>query len=199
MRSDSVGCVDHYVWALHGAMLVRAGFGNTLYTGRIATDNTEVGSLNQARANGIFQIVAGPNAKWEFPIDHLCKRDVIKSIPKELFKLTWSCQNPILSNNEYKECYTCIGCIRRIEAMWQSELFDRDEKLYRAVSESFDMKCPTLKEMTREELGKITVPPNKLPPLPSEDVGNAFMFSLLDERYDSVSGHHEQIHKVRVF
>lgn len=160
---------DHYIWALHGGMLVAAGHGNVMYTGRIATDDSGLGSLNQIRAESIFKIVTGdPTAKWELPIEHLCKRDLIRNTPKELFELSWSCRTPILFEKQYKWCYHCIGCLRRIEGMWQSGLYERDEELYEQFSNAFDKKCPTIMNGSMEDIGKISVGSNKLPPLPTE-------------------------------
>lgn len=176
---DEGDCPEHFIWALHGGMLIRAGFGDTMCTGRIATDNSPPGALNQERAESVFKIVTGDtNAKWELPLLHLCKRDLIKSTPKELFELTWSCRNPIIHKGKYKCCYDCLGCIKRIEGMWQSGLYERDEQLYEKFSDSLDKQCPTIKIMSRDKIKRIEVDKNKLPPLPSEITAAVYDFTV---------------------
>jgi len=45
-----------------------------------------------------------------YPIMNLYKPDVIKILPKDLLKLTWSCRSPIRKNNKYYECNECKSC-----------------------------------------------------------------------------------------
>lgn len=45
-----------------------------------------------------------------YPLIDLDKKDVIKILPEDLLKLTWSCRTPINKNNKYYECKECKSC-----------------------------------------------------------------------------------------
>jgi 7-cyano-7-deazaguanine synthase in queuosine biosynthesis len=123
------GATSHTLYALMASLMVLSEGYSGVATGRIATDNTVNGSKNFDHALQIFKAATQnrlpTEAVWELPINHLCKRDLIKMIPRELFALTWSCQYPVQNDDgTHRECRKCIGCARRIEGMAQSGLFD---------------------------------------------------------------------------
>lgn len=51
--------------------------------------------------------MSNKNLHLIYPIKHMCKKQVIESLPKELYDLTWYCRTP--KNN--KPCGLCITCI----------------------------------------------------------------------------------------
>tara|TARA_B100000131_G_scaffold309561_1_gene340210 strand:+ start:218 stop:1069 length:852 start_codon:yes stop_codon:yes gene_type:complete len=120
--------LDHLLYATVGAMFCLSGRFKRMCTGRIRTDESINGSRNFYRALKLFHAAtagfssSGREIEWWTPINHLCKRDLIKLMPKELFKLTWSCHYPLKDDNgNWVECRECIGCVRRIEGMAQNE------------------------------------------------------------------------------
>lgn len=52
-----------------------------------------------------------------YPLIDLDKKDVIKIIPEDLLKLTWSCRTPINKNNKYYECNKCKSCKEKTVAL----------------------------------------------------------------------------------
>lgn len=48
--------------------------------------------------------------KWLRPLAGLSKADSYESIPQELAKMTWSCQQPMLVDETYRPCGKCPAC-----------------------------------------------------------------------------------------
>jgi hypothetical protein len=123
--------IDHLLYATNGAMMCLSGRFKTMCTGRIRTDETINGTRNFRRALQLFKAAtagystSGREIEWWIPVNNLCKRDLINLMPKDLFKLTWSCHYPIKNKDgSFSECRKCIGCGRRIEGMHQTGNFE---------------------------------------------------------------------------
>lgn len=58
------------------------------------------------RVKAMFTALEIPIPEFEFPIQHLDRRDMAKKMPKELLRLTHSCRKPLPSRN----CGICKTC-----------------------------------------------------------------------------------------
>jgi 7-cyano-7-deazaguanine synthase in queuosine biosynthesis len=118
----------HVMYAMMAALKCISDGIPVVASGRIATDKTIMGEHSFHMAKQIFaaatQNMMQAPPEWVIPLEHMCKRDIIRSIPRELFALTWSCQYPVSKGDTHHECRKCIGCARRTEGMIDSGLFD---------------------------------------------------------------------------
>ena len=127
---------DHLLYAMMAACMVLPDHApiewdnhiRAIASGRIATENTTGGKRNMAKAMKLFKAATDNNVQWLMPMQHMCKRDIVKMLcdagHKKLVGLTTSCWFPKKVNGEWVDCRNCLGCARLVEAIRQSECFD---------------------------------------------------------------------------
>lgn len=56
------------------------------------------------------KIIAPPTWATRFP--RVSQQEQVNYLPSELYEMTWSCRNPVLTDDEYLKCGECHACIR---------------------------------------------------------------------------------------
>jgi 7-cyano-7-deazaguanine synthase in queuosine biosynthesis len=129
---------DHFLYAMmgacffmapgeHGAPISWQNHTRAMATGRCAEDGTTTGGGLFNKAKRMFEFATEGNVAWMTPMVGYGKREIINMLPRELFELTTSCSYPKKLNGEWTGCNECVGCARRLEGMYQSDKYSKDE------------------------------------------------------------------------
>lgn len=84
----------------------------TLVTGRVKEDDESSTSLSQTQyTQALWEAAIKKHERRvekeiSKPIRHMCKKEIIQDIPKELFDMVWYCRK----SNEGKPCGRCRSC-----------------------------------------------------------------------------------------
>lgn len=76
--------------------------------------------------NSLAPICQKEPASLSFPLVHYNKQYILSKMPKELVKLTWTCEFPIVKDKEYTECKLCTACVRK---QMELSFFKRQNRL----------------------------------------------------------------------
>ena len=128
---------DHYLYAMMAACFFMSPTGpapidwqnytRAMATGRCAEVGTSTGGGHFRRAKQLFELATDNKVAWMTPMTGFGKREIINMIPRELFELTTSCSYPVKINGVWNGCNQCVGCARRIEGMYQSDKYTKEE------------------------------------------------------------------------
>jgi 7-cyano-7-deazaguanine synthase in queuosine biosynthesis len=67
----------------------------------------DINNFRRSRANLYAESVSGKSIKWEYPMIHMTKEEIIGKMPKELALSCWWCRRPKSSG---KPCGSCPPC-----------------------------------------------------------------------------------------
>jgi 7-cyano-7-deazaguanine synthase in queuosine biosynthesis len=84
-----------------------------VYTGHIAPNRPEI--LEASAVFNACYINKRFKPAWLWPLAHLKKIDIYRSIPRELAEMTWSCRRPVPVADSFRPCGQCHACRSRAE------------------------------------------------------------------------------------
>lgn len=96
--------------SLHGTLL--KGYWEVKYwvTNTPKNEYSRLGDGVMARrekAKEIIKVITGKRYQSVYGLDKMTKREIINSMPKELFELTWWCRRPKEDGTVCGKCHTC--------------------------------------------------------------------------------------------
>lgn len=112
---------NHHLWAYWAGAIMADPANRQIDTYIVCRHSDAQPNVNMERQvdAGIrahIRAITGRNVEFEYPMYHLAKADVVRTIPAELRERAWWCRRPVRdSNGGYDRCHKCRTC-RQVDA-----------------------------------------------------------------------------------